>query len=69
LLGTIRRLRDPVEQEHYIKKIAEITETSLEAMNAKLNTKPAQQEVRQKKVKAPQKSLFRSSKTIFWQWL
>jgi DNA primase len=56
LLGTIRRLRDPVEQEHYIKKIAEITETSLEAMNAKLNTKPAQQEVRQKKVKAPQKS-------------
>jgi DNA primase len=28
LLATIRRLRDPVEQEHYLKKIAEITETA-----------------------------------------
>jgi DNA primase len=35
LLPTIRRLRDPVEQEHYLKQIAEITDTSYEAIKAK----------------------------------
>jgi DNA primase len=35
LLTTIRLLRDPIEQEHYLKKIAELTETSFEAVQAK----------------------------------
>ncbi len=37
LLSTIRRLGDPVEQEHYAKKIAQLTETSYESINAKLS--------------------------------
>ncbi len=41
LLATIRRLRDPVEQEHYLKKIAQLTDSSLEAVQAKLATGPA----------------------------
>jgi DNA primase len=36
LVSTIRRLNDPVEQEHYIKKIADLTDTSYEAVKAKL---------------------------------
>ena len=36
LLQTIRRLRDPVEREHYLKKIAKLTDSSLEAVQAKL---------------------------------
>jgi len=36
LLPTIRRLQDPVEQEHYLKKLAELTDSSLEAVRAKL---------------------------------
>ena len=36
LLTTIRRLRDPVEQEHYLRQIAELTQTSLEAVQSKL---------------------------------
>ncbi len=40
LLPTIRRLRDPVEQEHYLKLIAEETQTSLEAVKAKLQNRP-----------------------------
>ncbi len=35
LLNTIRRLRDPVEQEHYLKQIAELTDSSFEAVKAK----------------------------------
>jgi len=38
LLATIRRLRDPVEQEHYLKKIAELTDSSLEAIKAKITS-------------------------------
>ena len=38
LLGTIRRLRDPIEQEHYLKEIAKLTDTSLEAVQAKFST-------------------------------
>jgi DNA primase len=36
LLPTVRRLRDPVEQEHYLKEIAKLADTSLEAVKAKL---------------------------------
>jgi len=36
LLTTIRRLSDAVEQEHYLKKIAELTDTSFEAVKTKL---------------------------------
>jgi DNA primase len=61
LLATIRRLRDPVEQEHYLNKIAQITETSLEAMKSKLTSKPAEPEVRQKKLKIEPKNLDRAA--------
>ena len=40
LLTTIRQLRDPIEQEHYLKKIAELTDTSFEAVNAKFSRQP-----------------------------
>ena len=40
LLTTIRRLSDPVEQEHYLKKIAGLTDTSFEAVRAKLTATP-----------------------------
>lgn len=45
LLTTIRRLRDPVEQEHYLKEIAKLTDTSLEAVQAKFADQPAPQVV------------------------
>jgi DNA primase len=61
LLATIRRLRDPVEQEHYLKKIAEITETSFEAVQSKLTSKPAEPTTRQKKPKVEPKALDRAS--------
>ena len=38
LLSTIRRLRDPIEREHYLKKIAELTDASLEAVQAKFSS-------------------------------
>lgn len=37
LLSTIRRLRDPIEQEHYLKEIANLADTSFEAVKAKFN--------------------------------
>ncbi len=36
LLATIRRLSDPVEQEHYLKVVARAADTSLEAVRSKL---------------------------------
>lgn len=39
LLPTLRRLADPVEQEHYLKQVARLTDTSFEAVKAKLDTK------------------------------
>jgi DNA primase len=45
LLGTIRRLRDPIEQEHYLKQIAKLTDTSLEAVQSKFADEPARQTV------------------------
>jgi len=35
LLTTIRQLRDPIEQEHYLKKIAQLTDTSFDAVKSK----------------------------------
>jgi DNA primase len=53
LLATIRRLRDPVEQEHYLKEIAKLADTSLETIKAKLNLKISDSpELRLKKSKA-----------------
>jgi DNA primase len=60
LLATIRRLRDPVEQEHYLKKISEITETSLEAVQAKLRSTPKAEQPRQKRVKTEPQTLNRA---------
>ena len=41
LLTTIRQLRDPIEQEHYLKEIAKLTDTSLEAVQSKFKTEPS----------------------------
>jgi len=43
LLTTIRQLRDPIEQEHYLKEIAKLTDTSFEAVKAKFSAQPALQ--------------------------
>jgi DNA primase len=45
LLGTIRRLADPIEQEHYLKEIAKLTDSSLEAVKAKFSNEPSLQTV------------------------
>jgi DNA primase len=60
LLATIRRLNDPVEQEHYLKKIAKFTETSFEALQAKLSSKPSSEQPRQKKPKVQQQAVNKS---------
>lgn len=41
LLATISRLTDSVEQEHYLKLVAEVADTSLEAVQAKLSASGA----------------------------
>lgn len=38
LLAVIRRLSDPVEQDHYLKKLAEMTESSIEAVKSKFSS-------------------------------
>lgn len=43
LLGTIRALKDPIEQEHYLKQIARLTDTSFEAVQAKFINQPKPQ--------------------------
>ncbi len=45
LLSTIRRLRDPIEQEHYLKQIAKLTETSFGAVQSKFSNAPTLQTV------------------------
>jgi len=53
LLPTIKRLSDPVEQEHYLKVIAKETDSSLEAMKAKMDSRtPETIATRLKKPKA-----------------
>ncbi|HET7827479.1 MAG TPA: DNA primase, partial [Candidatus Saccharimonadales bacterium] len=45
LLTTIRRLRDPIEQEHYLKRIAKLTDTSLAAVQSKFAAQPPAQTI------------------------
>jgi DNA primase len=61
LLTTIKRLRDPVEQEHYLKKIAQLTQTSIEAVQSKLNSNKTEPQQRQRKAKVQPKTLDRNS--------
>lgn len=45
VLGVVRPLRDPVEQEHYINRLSEVTGASSEALKNKLNRQfPTQQQ-------------------------
>jgi DNA primase len=54
LLPTIRALSDPVEQEHYLKAVADMADSSLEAVKAKLQRRTsASPETRYKKAKVP----------------
>lgn len=48
LLTTIRQLRDPIEQEHYLKKIAQLTDTSFEAVQTKFAGSPHQASILKK---------------------
>lgn len=50
VLATVRRLRDPVEQEHYLKLVAELTDTSFDAVKQKMNTGLAAETTRLKKI-------------------
>ena len=51
ILGTVRRLTDPVEKDHYVKELSRITGVSLSAVEAKLNQVPHQSNRLKKKVK------------------
>jgi DNA primase len=54
LLISVKRLRDPVEQEHYLKKIAKLTQSSLEAVKAKMaGQKNDEQILRRRAIKTP----------------
>ncbi len=41
IIAVLRRLQDQVEQEHYLKKIAELTDTTFDAMKAKFTNQPS----------------------------
>lgn len=51
LLPTIRRLNDPIEQEHYLKEIAKLTESSLETVRKRMSGGADQPAIRLKKGK------------------
>ena len=51
LLQTINRLSDPVEQEHYLKKIANLTDTSLEAIKSKFGNQNSIAQPRYRQIK------------------
>ncbi len=53
LLATIRRLTDSVEQEHYLKLVAEVANTSLDAIKAKLKSGSAETVSMSRKKPAP----------------
>lgn len=55
-LQIVRALNDPVEQEHYMQKIATYTSTSLEAVKEKLTTVDAPVEKELRPVHAPTES-------------
>jgi DNA primase len=48
LLPTLRRLQDAVEQEHYLRRLAELTDTSLESLKAKFATTPSLRQILKK---------------------
>ena len=48
LLPTIRALKDPVEQDHYLQKIAELTGVNVSALNTKFNVSDAPKPLRKK---------------------
>lgn len=51
VLTTVRRLHDPVEQEHYVREVAKLTKTSFDAVQAKLNNQPAPEQHRHRAIK------------------
>ncbi|MBI2589233.1 DNA primase [Candidatus Saccharibacteria bacterium] len=61
LLVTIRRLSDPVEKEHYLKTIAEATNTSLEAIKSKLSASVSDDSFVPRRKVAPQSQILDQS--------
>ncbi len=63
-LATIRRLQDPVEQEHYLGKLAKLSNTSIDALQRKLKGIPEAAPRRRKKpVEAKDRSAIVESPT------
>jgi DNA primase len=60
LLTTVRRLQDPVEQEHYLKLIAQLTDTSFEAVSSKMKAGSDSLQTVGKKLKPGLKPVSRS---------
>lgn len=56
-LGLVRQLKDPVEQEHYLKKIAKMSESSIDALKHKLNENTESSQVMLKKVAEKSKQI------------
>lgn len=52
ILNIVKMLKDPVEQEHYIKLVAERTNTSFETIKSKFEDNQSQNTVRLKRVKS-----------------
>ncbi|HSX18420.1 MAG TPA: DNA primase [Candidatus Saccharimonadales bacterium] len=48
LLTVVRRLNDAVEQDHYLKKLAQLTDSSLDAMQAKFSSQKAEKTILRK---------------------
>lgn len=61
VLTTVRRLRDPVEQEHYLKQVAKLTDTSFDAVKQKMTARSPIETVRLKKISASQASVDRET--------
>ena len=55
-LAIVRTLHDPVEQEHYMKKIALASDVSLEALGRKLTQTPAEEAKPLKQLMTPQQT-------------
>lgn len=62
VLGTLRRLSDPVEKEHYVKQIAKLTDTTFEAMSAKLTQRPGTAKKPLKPLKAPPQAVSKADR-------
>lgn len=60
LLVSIRRLRDQVEQEHYLKHIAKLTDSSYEAMRAKMDSGTSGESAPRRKIPKNQPNVSRS---------